>query len=49
MPGVYGARMVGGGFGGALVAMVEPGVELDIDTWSIRAHPGPGAQVVLGS
>lgn len=45
MPGVYGARMVGGGFGGALVAMVEPGTELEIDTWSIRARPGPGASV----
>lgn len=45
MPGVYGARMVGGGFGGALVAMVEPGAELDIETWSIRARPGPGASV----
>jgi len=45
MPGVYGARMVGGGFGGALVAMVEPGTEIDVDTWSIRARPGPGASV----
>ncbi len=45
MPGVYGARMVGGGFGGALVALVEPGTELDVDTWIIRARPGPGASV----
>ena len=45
MSGVYGARMVGGGFGGALVALVEPGTELDIDTWAIRARPGPGARV----
>lgn len=45
MPGVYGARMVGGGFGGALVALVEPGTELDIDTWVVRARPGPGASV----
>ena len=45
MPGVYGARMVGGGFGGALVAMVEPGAEVDVETWSIRARPGPGAHV----
>lgn len=26
-PGVYGARMTGGGFGGCIVALVEPGVE----------------------
>lgn len=45
MPGVYGARMVGGGFGGSLVALVEPGTELDVDTWTIRARPGPGASV----
>ncbi len=45
MPGVYGARMVGGGFGGSLVALVEPGTELDLDTWTIRARPGPGASV----
>ena len=48
MPGVYGARMVGGGFGGALVALVEPGTELDIDTWTVRAKPGPGASVCVG-
>lgn len=46
MPGVYGARMTGGGFGGSLVALVEPGTELDIDTWQIRARPGPGATVL---
>ena len=45
MPGVYGARMVGGGFGGSLVAMVEPGTEIDVDTWAIRARPGAGAHV----
>lgn len=45
MPGVFGARMVGGGFGGSLVALVEPGTELDIDTWTIRARPGPGASI----
>jgi len=46
MSGVYGARMVGGGFGGALVAMVEPDTELEIETWSIRASPGAGATVI---
>jgi galactokinase len=44
-PGVFGARMVGGGFGGSLVALCEPGTELDIDTWWLRARPGPGAHV----
>ncbi len=44
-PGIYGARLTGGGFGGSLVAFAEPGVELDIDEWWIRAEPGPGASV----
>lgn len=44
-PGVYGARLTGGGFGGSLVAFAEPGVELDIDEWWIRARPGTGAHV----
>ncbi len=43
--GVFGARMVGGGFGGSLVALCEPGTELDISTWWLRARPGPGASV----
>ncbi len=47
MPGVFGVRMVGGGFGGALVALVEPGTKLDVDTWTIRARPGPGASIEL--
>ncbi len=44
-PGVLGARMVGGGFGGALVAFCEPGADLGVDTWSIVAKPGPGASI----
>lgn len=47
MPGVFGARMVGGGFGGSLVALVEPGAPVDIETWSLRARPGPGAHVTV--
>lgn len=43
MPGVYGARLTGGGFGGSLVALVEPGTTLDIDEWWMRARPGQGA------
>ncbi len=41
--GVLAARMTGGGFGGCLVALSEPGVELDIPNWWMRAKPGPGA------
>lgn len=33
IPGVYGARMTGGGFGGCVVAMCEPGT--DIDGWHV--------------
>jgi galactokinase len=28
-PGVFGARMTGGGFGGCVVAMCEPGTSID--------------------
>jgi galactokinase len=40
--GVYGARMTGGGFGGCVVALVEPGTA--IDGW--RVTPVDGAAVV---
>ena len=43
---VIGARMMGGGFGGCLVAISEPGVQLDIANWWMRAKPGPGAALV---
>lgn len=40
-PGVHGARMTGGGWGGCVVAIAEPGaVE---EGWHVR--PGPGARV----
>ncbi len=38
VPGVYGARLVGGGFGGCVVALTEPGV-LD-EGWTVRASAG---------
>jgi galactokinase len=41
-PGVYGARMTGGGFGGCVVALTRPGVEIP-GTWSVR--PVAGATV----
>ncbi|MBL6634980.1 MAG: galactokinase [Ilumatobacteraceae bacterium] len=36
--GVYGARMTGGGFGGCVVALCEPGV--DIDAWIVSPVGG---------
>jgi galactokinase len=43
LPGVHGARMTGGGWGGCVVAVTEPGA-LD-EGWTVR--PGPGAHVEL--
>jgi galactokinase len=37
-PGVYGARMTGGGFGGCVVALAEPGALRD--GWVVRAVEG---------
>jgi len=40
IPGVYGARMTGGGFGGCIVAITEPGA---LTTgWVVRAVDGAG-------
>ncbi|MDH3680615.1 MAG: galactokinase [Acidimicrobiia bacterium] len=44
--GVYGARLTGGGFGGSLVALCEPGTEVALDTWWTRARPGVGAHLL---
>ncbi len=38
--GVYGARMTGGGFGGSVVALTEPGTITD--GWVVRAVDGAG-------
>jgi galactokinase len=38
LPGVYGARMTGGGFGGSVVALTEPGAVTD--GWVVRAVAG---------
>ncbi len=43
-PGVYGARMTGGGFGGCVVALAEPGSPAE--GW--RLHPSGGATVGPG-
>ena len=37
-PGVYGARMTGGGFGGCVVALCDP--EARVDGWVVRASDG---------
>jgi galactokinase len=37
-PGVYGARMTGGGFGGCVVAWCEPGAA--VDGWRVRPVAG---------
>jgi galactokinase len=42
--GAAGARMVGGGFGGAVLALFGPGV--DRLAGSVRVTPGPGAALV---
>lgn len=39
-PGVLGARMTGGGFGGCVVALCRPGTELD--GWRVRPVAGAG-------
>jgi galactokinase len=47
LPGVYGARMTGGGFGGCVVALCQPGA-LDPARWPARAwrvRPCGGATV----
>jgi galactokinase len=40
-PGVFGARMTGGGFGGCVVAICEP--DADVSGWRVR--PVAGATV----
>ena len=42
-PGVWGVRMTGGGFGGCVVALTEPGA-LD-EGWTVRPAPGAAVQV----
>jgi galactokinase len=42
--GAAGARMVGGGFGGAVLALVRPGADLVAD--AITVVPGPGARLL---
>jgi galactokinase len=51
-PGVYGARMTGGGFGGCAVALCEPdSAALDVENYAPlqawRVSPSAGAEVRL--
>lgn len=39
-PGVHGVRLTGGGFGGCVVALCEPGVEVP-GGWVVRPVGGP--------
>jgi galactokinase len=43
-PGVYGARMTGGGFGGCVVSLCEPGAA--VDGWVVRPVGGPIVDVM---
>ncbi len=45
-PGVFGARMTGGGFGGSIVALCHPGTQLSIDTWWTKVSPSDGARLL---
>ena len=45
LPGVFGARITGGGWGGAVVALVRPGTDLD-GGWPVRAVDGASVDAV---
>jgi galactokinase len=50
IPGVYGARMTGAGFGGCVVVLAEPGAvdltRLSTPAWRVRASNGARVQVL---
>jgi galactokinase len=45
IPGVFGARMTGGGFGGMIVALAEEGIRIPPGIDVRRVHPSRGASV----
>ena len=45
-PGVHGVRLTGGGFGGCVVALTEPGA-LD-EGWTVRASAGASVDLLDG-
>jgi galactokinase len=42
--GAAGARLIGGGFGGSVLGLIEPGLPLPSD--SMEVVPGPGAHIL---
>jgi galactokinase len=44
MPGVHGARLTGGGWGGCVVALTDPGA-LD-EGWTVSASAGASVEVL---
>lgn len=42
--GAAGARLIGGGFGGSVLALLAPGVPVPADT--LQVQPGPGARIL---
>jgi len=50
IPGVYGARMTGAGFGGCVVVLAQPGAvditKLSTAAWRVRASPGARVDIL---
>jgi galactokinase len=50
IPGVYGARMTGAGFGGCVVVLAEPGAvditRLTTPAWRVRASAGARSEII---
>jgi galactokinase len=46
VPGVYGARITGAGFGGCVVALAAPGTDVGVDAWRVRPS-GPATVIEL--